>query len=769
MTAFARRILAVEDDVAHAELVRRAFLPFADDYQLTVAGSLTAAREELADRTPDLVIADLVLPDGRGIELLPPPDERPSFPMIVMTSFGNEQVAVEAIKAGAFDYIVKSPTTLKDLPRISERVLREWSHIVERRQAEDALRESEERYRTLVEQATDGIFITDPEGYYVDVNTSGCLMLGYSREEVLGLHICDIVAGEDRPRVRAETSRLRQDSPVMSQWLMQRKDGFTFFGEVTAKLLPDHRILGILRDVSERKEAEAALRRAEEKYRHIFENAVEGIFQSTPDGRLLTANPALARILGYGTPDMLLANVTDVRKQLYVDSQERPEIYRLLDEKGSIAGFECQLYRRDGSIIWVSENAHAVRDAAGGLLYYEGTVLDVTERKHLEEQLRQFQRMEAIGQLAGGVAHDFNNILTVINGHATLLLENAPDAATADSLQEIAAAGDRAAALTRQLLLFSRKQALSSEVLDLNEALQNSAKMLRRLMGENLELELELGTDLPSIKADPSMVDQVVLNLTLNARDAMPKGGAIHVQTDLVTVASDEAQSNPEAYPGTFVRLSVDDAGPGIPPDVLPHIFEPFFTTKEPGKGTGLGLATVFGIVKQHQGWIDVESSAGRGTVFQIYWPVCSPEERVAPGTRSSTRRLRGGNETILLVEDEDSVRLMAASALKQLGYRVLEARSGAEALEAWESQGTRTALLLTDLVMPGSLSGFEVAEKLRAKNPNLAVIYTSGYAAGARGKAEPQENSCFLAKPYPLRTLAEVVRRTLDAASTPS
>ena len=513
----------------------------------------------------------------------------------------------------------------------------------------------------------------------------------------------------------------------------------------------------------ERAQTEASLRDSEARYRRILEEAVEGFFQATPNGRLTTANPALARMLGYESTAALLAQVTDMERQLYVDAAKRGEFLRVLHTSNVVTGFEFQLRRRDGKVICVTENAHAVRDAEGRILHYEGTMLDITERKHLEAQLRQAQKMEALGLLAGGVAHDFNNLLTVINAHAELLLERDElDADVRATMQEVQTAGHRAAALTSQLLAFSRKQVLRTDVVDVNQIVRGVTRLLERVIGENIRLEMELAQALPPVVADPGMIEQVLVNLAVNARDAMPQGGLIVIATEVVTFAAGAENGPPRA--GEFVRLTLRDTGSGIAPQVLPHIFEPFFTTKEAGKGTGLGLATVFGILQQHNGWVDVTSPPDKGAAFTTYWPA-APQltEVIAPVAAPTT--MPAGSETVLLVEDEPAVRMVAGEILRRLGYRVIEAGSGAEALDQWARYQHAIAVLVTDEVMPGQIRGTELAERLQAEKPSLAVVCTSGYSSETDAPPPRGKRMQYLAKPYTVHSLCATVRQVLDAS----
>ncbi len=388
------------------------------------------------------------------------------------------------------------------------------------------------------------------------------------------------------------------------------------------------------------------------------------------------------------------------------------------------------------------------------------------KRNHeaLEVQLRHSQKMEAIGQLAGGVAHDFNNLLTVITGHAELSLMQFPiSGPQRDSLLQIAMAGERAAQLTRQLLTFSRRQLFQPAPVGINAIIEEIVKMLRRMVGENVAIEMELAPALPNVHADAGMIEQVLMNLVVNARDAMTEGGQILIKTGSCTIEDVHSQSNLGAKPGPSVFLSVADKGTGIDPEHLAHIFEPFYTTKEVGAGTGLGLATVYGIVQQHNGWIEVESEVGKGTTFSVFVPATT--EVAAGHGPSDADDLRGGKETILLAEDEEFVRTLAKRVLEDLGYIVLEATTGAEALEVWEQNQSQIGLLLTDLVMPGKLSGRDVAEKIRVTHPQLPVIYSSGYSQELlKSGLELSEGITFLPKPYRPQALIEAVREALDS-----
>jgi signal transduction histidine kinase len=390
------------------------------------------------------------------------------------------------------------------------------------------------------------------------------------------------------------------------------------------------------------------------------------------------------------------------------------------------------------------------------------------ERKLLEDQLRQSQKMEAVGQLAGGVAHDFNNLLAVIHVNAELALMNADklDPQTRDNLSQIVRASERAANLTRQLLAFGRKQAMRPEPVNLVDVINDLARMLERIIGEDVVMECAHARRLPFVLADVSMLEQVLLNLVVNARDAMPHGGQLLISTKKIRVYPGQLRSNPESRVGEFVCIRVRDSGCGIAPEHLPRIFEPFFTTKEIGKGTGLGPATVYGIVKQQQGWIRVSSQVGRGTVFRVFLPATDPPS-ATPAFREAEPATRTGGEKILLVEDDAAVRLAVSQILGASGYQVIEAASGPEALKIWQTLGTTIDLLLTDMVMPDGITGRQLAEQLRRQRPLLKVVFVSGYSVDAFGGDSDflsRENNFFLQKPYPSKALLDLVRRCLDA-----
>jgi PAS domain S-box-containing protein len=535
----------------------------------------------------------------------------------------------------------------------------------------------------------------------------------------------------------------------------------------TSQLAAANRVLKD--EITERRKTENALRSAEEKYRSIFENAVEGIFQSTPGGQFISVNPAMARIYGYASPEEMIAEHTDIEQQHYVQAERRTEFKRLLDEHSFVQGFESEVYRKDESTFWASENVRVVRDDDSRVIYYEGTIEDITERKRTEEalresedRLRQSQKIEGIGQLAGGIAHDFNNILTAISGYSELALRRlASDHPLRRNFEEIKKAGDRAASLTRQLLAFSRKQILQPKVINLNVVVPDMDKMLRRLIGEDIDLLTVLDPELGNVKADPGQIEQVILNLAVNARDALPKGGKLTIETANVYLHEDYAHAHVAVRPGPYVMLAVSDNGCGIDEETQKRIFDPFFTTKGVGKGTGLGLSTVYGIVKQSEGNIWVYSEIGKGTTFKVYLPrfdeVEEEQAEVVTNLPPSTE-----GQVVLLVEDEEMVRQMSREILELNGYHVLEAQHGKEALLVSDQHDGHIDLMVTDVVMP-QMGGRELAEHLAKSRPETKVLYLSGYTNDAivhHGVLE--ENLNFLQKPFTTDAFARKVHEVL-------
>jgi two-component system, cell cycle sensor histidine kinase and response regulator CckA len=626
--------------------------------------------------------------------------------------------------------------------------------------AEEALRKANE---TSIYASPVPIIAADTESHVTMWNPAAEALFGWSEEELVGKRN-PILPDEVRAESAALHTRLLSGETLRGVEVLRRKrDGSLVTVSLSAAPIRDASrkvkgIIGFLADITERKCSEEALKRAEEKYRTIFENAVEGIYQTTPDGRYLSANPALARMLGFDSPEELIGLRTDIATQEYVKPEMRAEFTETLEKHGLVQNFEYQAYRKDGKIIWVSENARVVRDPRGRILHYDGTVEDITHHRELEEQLRQMQKIEAIGRLAGGVAHDFNNILMAISSYAELLDKKLTDDSTRRYANEIVKATDRGSSLTEGLLTVSRKQVVSPKVLDLNTLISEQIKMLTRLIPENIELRFVAG-DIGRVKADPSQVQQVLMNLIINARDAMSNGGQLAIETGNAELDVGHSLTE-QVQPGKYVMVSVSDNGCGMSAETKSHIFEPFFTTKEQGKGTGLGLAIVFGIVKQSGGQIFVHSEPNIGTTFKIYFPSVGAEVQIqeAEGRQQPIT----GTETILLAEDEDGVRDSAAEYLRENGYTVLTAKGGPEALQIAERYNKPIHLLLTDLIMP-VMSGRELSEKIATIRPEVRVLFMSGYSNNLLSNQQVLDpKHTLLQKPFRLTTLGRRIREVL-------
>lgn len=637
---------------------------------------------------------------------------------------------------------------------------------LERIRAEQALHESQQRFRDLFENSPDAILVEAPDGTVLDANFTACLLHGLTREQLVGQNaITNLIPAGQREAARRDFQKLAAGQMSWAEAECLTSDGSVVPVEMRASRIEyggQPALLLHVRDITERRAAAAALRNSEAMFRSIWENSVDGMRLTDEQGIIVAVNDAYCKLVGLEERELKGRPFTTV----YAPSEDWDAMMRSHREQFAARRpsrrQQTQRTLHDGRTL-VLESSDSYLEVQDQALLKLSLFRDVTTQWRLEEQLRQSQKMEAIGQLAGGVAHDFNNILTVIHGHASLLTMSSLDDAALRSAQQIVQAAERAAGLTRQLLTFSRRQLIQPKRLDLNKIVGNMTDMLGRLLGENISLQLNYCPTPAMVEADAGTMEQVLLNLAVNARDAMPRGGTLALRIAVTNIDETRAQSHAEARPGRFACLSLTDTGCGIPRENLPRIFEPFFTTKEIGRGTGLGLATVYGIVKQHQGWVEVESVVGKGSTFRVFVPCLGADEPLAE--KSATPIVvKGGTETLLIVEDEKPVRELVARVLEKHGYCVLQAGSGAEALEVWHAHRDGIALLLTDLIMPGNMNGRELAEALRAERPELKVIFTSGYSADIVGKDfKLGSDTNFLQKPYHPQTLALTVRRCLD------
>ncbi|HUJ68253.1 MAG TPA: PAS domain S-box protein [Syntrophorhabdales bacterium] len=647
--------------------------------------------------------------------------------------------------------------------------------VTDRKLAEEVLKESEEKCRLLFEKSVHPIFLVDRDGF-VDCNEAALRLMRCSRkEELVGLGPLD-VSPERQPDGRLSSEKQRELDRITLEegfnhyeCVRRRLDGEEFWVDVSVTLVPVRGKLtahAVWTDISERKEAEARLKESEERYRNIFENAIEGIYEITPEFALLRVNPALARMHGYDSPEEMIEAVGANGADLYAREDDRKLYCDLLREHGLVRGFEAEQYRKDGSSYRASMNARVVRDRHGEILYYEGEVEDITERRRLEDQLRQANKLEAVGTLAGGVAHDFNNRLTVISCFGTLLQAAIDDdSPLRPYVDEIMTASEKAASLTQSLLAFSRKQLMNFGLQNVNEIVASTGKLLKRLLPEDIEVRLKLTEADTTVMVDVAQIDQILMNLATNARDAMAKGGTLTIETSVISQVSELPLGNGAMTPGKYVVLSVSDTGVGMDASTRKRIFDPFFTTKELGKGTGLGLSSVYGVVQQHRGHVTVSTAPSRGTTFRVYLPLMEGEARAMERSDAPSK---GGTETLLIAEDDPEVRRLLNYVLQTFGYTTMEAKDGEEAIRAFRDNEDKVDLLLLDVVMPGK-NGREVFDEIRKYRPDTRAIFLSGYTGDIIfEKGLRSETVDFVPKPLSTTQLLGKVREVLDRSSVP-
>jgi two-component system cell cycle sensor histidine kinase/response regulator CckA len=882
------RVLLVEDNPGDARLILEMLREVSAQFDLQQVEHLEQALERLGKATVDVVLLDLGLPDSQGLATF----ERTrrgttTEPIIVISGLDDERVALEAVRSGAQDYLVKGHIEGEVLARVIR-------YAIERQRADTQL-----RWLTLaVDQSPASVFITDPHGTIQYVNARFTQITGYSAAEAIGKTPRILKSGSTPPEYYQRLWKtIRAGDTWRSEIQNRRKSGEVYWDSVAISPIRDQRgeiahFLSVQEDVTEKKLADRTLREREERFRQLAENIREVFFVMDAQYReTLYISPAYEAIWGVGV-DTLYADPSSFLKPMPPEDQQRVGAYIARIQHGEVPGeVEYRVVRPDGQVRWLRTHAVPVRNEKGEIYRIAGTALDITERKKAEEalrsseerartlfetvnlivlgldadgrvdyvnpfflkltgfsktevlghdwfvflperirptlqgafrdlleqgfhphyenpvltksgeermvawnntvlrdahgrptgtlsigeditqrnqlevQLRQAQKMEAVGRLAGGVAHDFNNVLTAVFGYVDLLREELPaDGEAQKDLMEVRKAAERAAGLTRQLLAFSRQQVLEPVVLHINDLVEDFEKMLRRVIGEDVAFRLALAKDAGNVRADPGQLHQVVMNLVVNARDAMPTGGTLIIETANADLTEQYAELHQPVIPGRYVLVAVSDTGTGMTPEVKARIFEPFFTTKEKGKGTGLGLSTVYGIVKQSGGYVWVYSELGRGTTFKIYLPrVDNAPDQIAKPKESRTL---AGTETILLAEDDAILRPLARQLLEKLGYTVLEGEDAETALAAAAAHKGPIHLLVADVVMPGP-SGRELARRLAEVRPETKVLYVSGYTDDAivhHGMLEPGLN--FLQKPFTPAVLARKVRDVLDTGN---
>ncbi len=749
-TGQAASILVVDDTPANLQVLAGMLKDRGYRVRPVPSGKLALAAARCDP--PDLILLDVTMPEMNGYEVcehLKADDKLKDIPVIFISALSERLDKVKAFTVGGVDFL-SMPYQMEELQARVE------THLRLRR-----LQLALEEYKDYDN------FMLDLNGNVCSWNPGAQKSKGYTAEEIIGRHVSCFYTAEDVAAGHPERGLqfALENSRFEEEGLRVRKGQSLYWAAVTISKVHDSlgRHIGfahVTRDITARKQAAATVQ--------LLERAIASFIQglcmtdaTQPDNPIIYVNESFLRITGYELAEVMGKNCRFLQGPK--TAPEEIERIRSAVRAGHSCSLELLNYRKDGTPFWNGLSISPIRDDAGRVTHFVGVLTDISPSKLLEKQLRQAQKMEAVGQLAGGVAHDFNNILTIISGYSEILLGMLPaDDPKRNPVKAISEAGDRAAGLTRQLLSFSRQAVLETKVLDLNDVVKETAALLGRMIGEDILLTTLLDLSISRIKVDAGQMGQILMNLAVNARDAMPQGGKLTIETSDVHLDEAYIARHPRCKPGLYVKLAVSDNGSGMTPEVKAHVFEPFFTTKGPGKGTGLGLATVYGIVQQSGGSVDLYSEPGLGTTFKIYLPAV--HEPLNPSSLGqSSDKVIGGTETVLVVEDEGAVRTIAVLALQTQSYTVVHAENGTKALQMTEKLPGHIDLVVTDVVMPG-LNGRELVEALTVRYPKLKVLYVSGYTDDSivrHGILE--ENVAFLQKPYTPRSLARKVREVLD------
>jgi two-component system cell cycle sensor histidine kinase/response regulator CckA len=763
--------LNVEDSERDVALLHRHLLRAGYELISERVDTPAGMRVALDSQKWDVILCDYSMPQFSALQALAVLKERElDIPFIIISGTVGEDVAVEAMRAGAHDYLMKD--NLVRLVPTLERELTEAENRYARHQAEESLKASEAELRALFAAMTDIIIVLDATGCHLKVAPSNPPYRYNAGEERIGKTLHEVYPKETADLFLDYIHRALNEGQMQRLEYQLLIDGREMWFEGSVSPMTKDSVIWIAHNITARKQAveeEIRLNAQIESHRQRLNNIianVPGIVWESPDGPNAPINfvsDYVETMLGYSveewlsTPDFWLS-IT------HPDDQEnimREAIAAFTSGKSS--RLEFRLLAKDGHVVWVESQSAIISNEDGQPVGTRGVTIDITERKMLEEQLRQSQKLEAIGMLAGGVAHDFNNLLTAIIGYSELTLSQLRrEDPLHQNISEVKKAADRAAGLTRQLLAFSRKQVMQPKILNLNLIVSELEKMLHRVIGEDIELRTMLEPEIGSVKADPGQIEQVIMNLAVNARDAMPQGGKLTIETQHIYLNEEYARQHIAINPGSYIMLAVSDTGIGMDEQTQARIFEPFFTTKGAGKGTGLGLSTVYGIINQSGGNIRVYSEVGQGTTFKVYLPRVdenAQERKLAVEAEDSIY----GTETILIAEDEEIVRKLAVQVLESYGYYVLEAANGGGALLICERYQEPIHLLLTDVVMP-EMSGRLLAERLNKLRPEMKILYMSGYTSNAivhQGVLDDGTN--FIQKPFTPKALADKVREVLD------
>jgi PAS domain S-box-containing protein len=747
------RLLIIEEDVQQAEIIAREFKNAGLLGDSVRVNSIKGFTQALANK-PDLIIANYFLPAFDALKALAYLKEHHSdIPVIVLSGSLDSEIAVACMKAGAADVIHSAHIF---------RLAASAREAIEKREQQRRTRRIEKALRftkVAVDHAAVAIYWLNHEGRFSLANEAGLKLLDYTMPELSGLTIAAVEPNLVPEKWKALLKSMAAKHATTFESRLSTKSGQIIPAELT---LNDYQldnqdfVLCFARDISDRK-------RSEEEYSRLviaIEQAAESIMITDIENRILYVNPAFERVTGYDKEEVLGQNPNLLSSGRH-DADFYREIWTALMSGKSWHGHFINK-RKDGSLFEEEASISPIKERGGQIVSYVAVKRDVTHEIDLQKQVYHAEKMDAIGRLAGGVAHDFNNLLTIINGYSELMIKSImPSDPLYGHVQQIIKACARASTHTKQLLAFSRRTPMEQKVIDLNAILIDMVSVLKRLINENIDLVTRFKEGTGNIKADPAEVEQIIVNLVVNARDAMPKGGKLTIETDRVTLDEKYCRDHIDALPGHYMLLSVQDTGVGMNEETKARIFEPFFTTKD--QGTGLGLPTVFGIVRQNKGHVECYSEEGKGTLFKIFLPQVS-DAAADVDLRTVYDTLPRGKETILLVEDEEDVRILTARMLQLQGYKVIEAALAGEALIASERQSEPIDLLLTDVVMP-QIGGAELAERLRKTNPDLKVLYMSGYASDVLMAHEnvDRETVSFIAKPFTLEKITQKVRDVLD------
>jgi len=761
------RILIVEDLPTDAELGMREVSRVLPQSEFRVVETRDTFLEALESFHPDLILSDFRMPQFDGLSALKLAKEiAPDTPFIIVTGSMNEDTAVDCMKVGSWDYIIKEH--IKRLGPAVLHCLEEKRLRIDRKQAGVDLQASEERLRTLIDAMPDFVCFKDGAGHWMEANEIALKTFLLDGVEVLGKTEAELVPFTPVCKEALLTCHRTDETtwlagrPCRMDETVARPDGTALIFDVVKVPMfqPDGQRKGLIvvgRDVTERKQAAAE----KERLMAAINQAAETIVITDPSGAIEYVNPSFEKTTGYSRTEVLGKNPRFLKS-----GQLDAAFYKTLWDtilRGEIWNGRLINRKKDGTFYTEEATISPVNDGSGTIVNYVAVKRDVTEELKLEEQLRQSQKMQSIGQLVGGVAHDFNNLLQVINGYAQFVQTKLePDHPAVAGIQEIAGAGARAKDIVRQLLAFSRQQVIDPVEFDLNQAIESSRGMLGRLIGAHIRLEFIDGKELDQIFSDKGQIQQVLLNLCVNARDAMPDGGTLTLKTENVLIAPEDLKAHVLTRPGRYVLLTVEDTGCGMDKGTREKIFDPFFTTKEVGKGTGLGLSTVYGIVKQNDGHIHVYSEMGKGTVFKIYLPVASPlPKRIMDSIAEKAGSDEAAVETILVAEDDAVILGLATQILSGAGYTVLPAKDGVEAVQVFEEHADAIDMVMMDVMMP-RMGGKEAMMRILEKRPSMRYLFVSGYSHEAEHTNFIKEK--LLDKPYTVVGLLQKIREVLRA-----